>query len=155
MNLSLVQENGNSDLRAAKAIQEVLVLYRNCRENYAPSLICCIHRCSMKLGSPRLCGRACCQRIWGVSRRIRRPPFSGSFRSVSPSLQSPVARVRITRSDSQVNLEVEDREHSAREAASHGLRGARRESESGECASDSDTSAAAWKSILPRWERLY
>jgi PAS domain S-box-containing protein len=128
MNLSLVQsENSNSDLRAAKAIQESIGLVQQLSRE--------LRTISHLLHPPLLdeVGLASALRSYldGFTERSkikvdlalpedlgRLPQDSETaiFRIVQECLtnihrhsQSPVARVRITRSDSQVNLEVEDR----------------------------------------------
>ena len=128
MNLSLVQsENSNSDLRAAKAIQESIGLVQELSRE--------LRTISHLLHPPLLdeVGLASALRSYldGFTERSkikvdlelpedlgRLPQDSETaiFRIVQECLtnihrhsQSPVARVRITRSDSQVNLEVEDR----------------------------------------------
>ena len=128
LNLSLVQsENSNSDLRAAKAIQESIGLVQQLSRE--------LRTISHLLHPPLLdeVGLASALRSYldGFTERSkitvdlelpedlgRLPQDSETaiFRIVQECLtnihrhsQSPVARVRITRSDSQVNLEVEDR----------------------------------------------
>jgi PAS domain S-box-containing protein len=128
MNLSLVQsENGNSDLRAAKAIQESIGLVQELSRELRtishllhPPLLDEVGLASgLRSYLDGFTDRSKIRVDLEIPEDLGRLPQdleTAIFRIVQECLtnihrhsQSPVARVRIIRSDSQVNLEVEDR----------------------------------------------